>query len=199
MKSLESVLPSTKVLGRFERPAIESVARYFSRQGYLVAQHVRLNVAWSSILSDVDVLATDGTDIIAVEVKSSRDNASRATRQLRALRSYVDYLYLAIEGNHVVKPERNVGLLLIQGDEVVCTRTAMRQVKLPDVASLVRLQRICLSRISSNGRKYPTKMDLAREAHGSLKGNLRRCLSEVVTCSRQCDTACPIWKYHAFD
>lgn len=163
-----------------------------------MAQHVRLNVAWSSIVSDVDVLATNGLDLIAVEVKSSRDNLARASKQLHALDSYVDYVYLAMETAKETVIDKEIGILLVQGDHVVCPRLPTRLTGRPDIASMARLQRICLSRIATESHWFGSKLSLAEAARGALDGEeLRRCVGEVVTCMRQCETSCPIRKFQA--
>jgi hypothetical protein len=163
-----------------------------------VAEHVRLNVAWSSVVSDVDVLATNGLDLIAVEVKSSRDNLARASKQLHALDSYVDYVYLAMEGTKETTIDKKIGILLVQGNYVVCPRPATRLTGRPDIVAMARLQRICLSRISPERQWFGSKLSLAETARGALdEEGLRRCVGEVVTCMRQCDTSCPIWKFQA--
>lgn len=196
MIALENVRPSSKAAGKHELPLIALVAAYFRGQGHAVVQRASLNVAWGTILSDIDVLASDGNDLIAVEIKSRQDSLSGVDRQIIALKRYMDYVYLATERHLRRSIDSGTGLLRIDGDQVRLIREPRRINSKPTIGSLARLRRICLARIMNDRGNKLSKYGLVEQAISFRSDpNLHQCLKQVVTCSRTCATDCPIWAY----
>ena len=52
-----SAFAISKLDSRFEKPLLEILKRYFKEEGYSVSTHARLSIAWSNVISDVDVIA----------------------------------------------------------------------------------------------------------------------------------------------
>ncbi len=90
-----NILKSSKREGRHESVIIKKLAIFFENLGYQTIPHARFNIAWGNILSDVDLLVLKNDEIVAVEVKSSKDNLKRARKQIENIKDYVDYAYVA--------------------------------------------------------------------------------------------------------
>jgi len=195
----KNINKSTKRLGRHETRIIRSLAQYFQMYGREVIPHARLNIAWGSILSDVDLLLLENDMLTFVEVKSSRDKLSKAMRQIDRVKDYVDYAYVATDRLLNYWNMSRVGLISVRVDDVVVVKKPTRFRNRPQFASIVALQKKCLSRFLGNGyacRTYINQYDLARYVYTIRKDECtRECLKEIVTCGNTCDTICPISNY----
>ena len=192
-----AIIGSSKPLGRFEEPMIAIISSYFLERGYAVVPHTTLNLAWRQVLSDVDILIAKGTDVIAIEVKSSRDKLARANQQLSKIVDYVDYAYVATDQDVETWDGGAVGLIRVGPEGVKVVRSATRLVSRPLVESLFALQKKCLSRmLGVSEHTHVGKYTLARQVETLGEDDvLRDCLKEITTCSGQCSSDCPIWKY----
>ena len=114
----QNIYKSTKRIGKYEEKIIQTLTNHFQLKGYEVVPHSSLNIAWGSILSDVDLLLIKDCRLTCVEVKSSRDNLGRAEQQIDRLMDYVDYAYVATD-KHVKNWEMaKVGLIHIQENQI---------------------------------------------------------------------------------
>ncbi len=91
------ILKSTKRIGKYETIIINNLQKYFSKLGYHAIPHARFDIAWGSILSDLDLLLVKDDQLILVEVKSSKDNLARARKQIEATEDFVDRVYIATD------------------------------------------------------------------------------------------------------
>lgn len=174
-----------------------AISSYFTDQGYTVIPHTTLNLAWRQVLSDVDILIVKGKDVSAIEVKSSHDDLSRANQQLSKILDYVDYAFVATDKEVKAWGGGVIGLMQVGPWGVKVVRNATRLMSRPSIVSLFALQKKCLTRmlgVSEHARLG--KYELARAVVMLGEDDvLRDCVKEVVTCSLQCSTDCPIWKY----
>ena len=186
---------SAKAIGEFEKPLIEAVAKHFRSLGYHVLSHVRLNISWAPILSDVDLILLKDGAVTIVEVKSKHDKLSRASIQLLAIRDYVDFAYLATERLPKFWSNNGIGLLLVQGARVDCVGEAERLTDKPSLNSFFALQKKCLLRLLGieSRQSCVSKFEAAQQASGlENPAYLRDLLKQIATCSRLCETDCPI-------
>jgi len=196
MVRAQNINGSTKRIGKYEAKIIRSLTEYFRKKGYEVIPHARLNIAWGSILSDVDLLLLEESALTYVEVKSRRDKLPKALKQIDRVKDYVDYAYVAT--NKLVNDWDipKVGLIFVQGDAVTFVRKSTRFTNRPRFSSIASLRKECLARFVRNGRTcrtYIYKYDLARYVYEFKKDECtRECLKEIVTCGNTCDTNCPI-------
>ena len=78
----QNIHKSTKHVGKYEEIIIQSLVTYFQLNGYEALPHSSLNIAWGSILSDIDILLVKENQLVCVEVKSHRDKLSKAPKQI---------------------------------------------------------------------------------------------------------------------
>ena len=199
MVQAQNINESTKRIGKYEAKIIQNLTQYFEINGYEVISHAQLNIAWGSILSELDLLLLRDGMLTYVEVKSRRDKLSKALQQIERMKDYVDYGYVAT--NKLVKdwgiPE--IGLISVQNDVVTFMRKPTRFRGNPRFSSIIALKKKCLTRFLGNGqalRTYVNKYELARYIYEVRKSECtRECLKEVVTCGDSCDSVCPIAKF----
>jgi len=163
--------------------------------GYQAVPHARFNIAWGNILSDVDLLVLKNDEIIAVEVKSSKDNLKRARKQIENIKDYVDYAYVAT--NYIPRKFslRNAGLIYVNGNVVILKSPKLLSDN-PRLYSLDSLPKKCLCRwAKTQNQSYSkkSKLDLASQIMNT--GELKSKLKEIVTCGLGCDCGCPIWSF----
>jgi len=196
MVQARNINGSTKRIGRYEAKIIQSLTEYFQKKGYEVIPHARLNIAWGSILSDVDLLLLKKGALTYVEVKSRRDKLLKALKQIDRVKDYVDYAYVATD--RLVKDWDipKVGLIFVHGNIVTFVRESKRFTNGPSFSSIASLRKECLARFLENGRTcrtYIYKYDLARYVYEFKKDECtRECIKEIVACGTTCDTTCPI-------
>jgi len=191
-----NVLKSSKREGRHESVIIKKLAVFFENLGYQAVPHARFNIAWGNILSDVDLLLLKNDEIVAVEVKSSKDNLKRARRQIENIKDYVDYAYVAT--NYVPRKFslRNAGLIYVNG-RVVILKSPKLLSDSPRFYSLDSLPKKCLCRwAKTENQSYSnkSKSDLASHILNGSNG-IKSKVKEIVTCGLNCDHGCPIWSF----
>lgn len=197
-----NILKSSKKEGIHESVIIRKLIMFFENLGYQAIPHARFNISWGNILSDVDLLLLKDDEIIAVEVKSSKDNLRRARKQIDNLRDYVDYAYVATDYIPRKFNIRNAGLIYVNGHTVILKRSKLLS-DIPRLYSIDSLPKKCLCRwAKTQNQRYSqkSKLDLA----GQIMNNscqLKPKVKEIVTCGLNCDHGCPIWSFeeHASD
>lgn len=222
MISAASVPRSAKREGRHEARIIGRLVPFFEAAGYDAVPHARFNIAWGSILSDVDLLlvgrAQAGTAggggvaarqaVAAVEVKSSRDDLRRAPAQVRRLLEYADYAYVATDYMPRRFDVRGAGLIVVRGGRVHVVRSAPRAGGgrrrrgwgAPAAAALPKkcLLRMAEARGAAAGAGRATKAELARRVTaGRAAAAVGGELAIVATCGggALCEAACPVWEF----
>lgn len=192
-----SIQKSTKSMGVFERPLISAVVKHFKNLGYVAIPHARFNVAWSSILSDLDVLLLKENEVTLIEVKSSRDKFSKAFRQISNVAGIVDYAYIATNKKPRKWKASNIGLLFIERKEVHHIFEAKKFEDRPNIETLFSFKKKCLSRLTGRQENNSTlKYDIVSELSSfSDKPTLRNYAKEIALCSQECETNCPIWNF----
>lgn len=194
MNLLASMPRSTKRIGRFEQPLIARVTEHFEGHGYKAFPHVRFNIAWSSSLSDIDVLLFRDDLITVVEVKSKRDKISRAWDQINAISDYIDYAYVATERLPKSWESDRVGLLFVNESEVKELESAKRITGKPRTDSLFALPKKCLLQfLGESFQKNFLKAQIVSQVENHCSEELlRRCLKEIVLCHRCNEDSCPV-------
>lgn len=215
---------SAKREGIREARIIRRLVPFFEAAGYDAVPHARFNIAWGSILSDIDLLligrpggaAGRGArqEVVAVEAKSSRDDLRRASAQVGRLLDYADRAYVATD----YAPRRfdvgGAGLLVVGrggGGRVDVVRAAPRApgwrgkggiVGAAAAAAAAALPRKCLLRMAEardmQGASRHAKARLAQCVAGGTDAEALGCeLTEVALCGGggACDAACPAWEF----
>lgn len=190
----QNICMSTKHMGKYEEKIIRILAEYFQREGYEVVPHSSLNIAWGSILSDIDLLLIKDHLLTYIEVKSSRDNLARAKKQIDRVMDYVDYAYVATEKNVTNWEMAKVGLIHIQDERVFLVKKGKKFRNKPRFYSVVTLKKKCLARFFGTDNRrlmMVNTYELAQNVHAK-KECTRDILKEIVTCGELCLTCCPI-------
>ena len=196
MVIVQNIYKSTKHIGKYEEQIIKILTKHFLNSGYEVVPHSSLNIAWGSVLSDVDLLLLKDQSLTYVEVKSSRDNISRAKHQIERIMDYVDYAYVATD-KHVTDFEMDkAGLIIIQEETVHVLKKAKKFSNKPRFYSVVTLKKKCLSRFFGTDNRHlrlVSKYELAQHVY-EKNGYMctRNVLKEIVTCGDLCSSCCPI-------
>ena len=194
MVMAQNIAKSTKRIGRYEEKIIQTLTKYFWINGYEVIPHSSLNIAWGSIVSDVDLLLLKDHILTYVEVKSSRDNLARAKQQIDRMMDYIDYAYVATDKQVKNWNMPNVGLIYVQEETVVIVKKAKKFSNKPKFYSIVALKKKCIAMFFGNNNRYimlVNKYELAQHVYTKRKCT-RACLKEIVTCGELCDVNCPI-------
>jgi hypothetical protein len=199
MVQAQNISSSTKHAGIYETGIINRLAGHFRDTGYDVIPHAQLNIAWGSILSEVDLLLVKRNALTYVEVKSRRDKFSKALRQIQRMKDYVDYAYVATDRVVNMRDLPNVGLIFVRSDQVTFLKEPKRFCSVPRFSSVVSLKKKCLLRLLGNGDTCPGnlgKYELAQYVLTTRRTECtRECIKEIVTCGETCDTTCPISKF----
>jgi Holliday junction resolvase len=191
-----NILKSSKHEGRHESVIIKKLVVFFENLGYHAVPHARFNIAWGNILSDVDLLLLKNDEIVAVEVKSSKDNLKRARKQIENIKDYVDYVYVAT--NYIPRKFslRNAGLIYVNGS-VVILKSSKLLGDSPRLYSLDSLPKKCLCRWAKTQNhiySQKSKLDLASQIIKD-SDEIKSKVKEIVTCGLDCDYGCPIWNF----
>lgn len=165
-------------------------------RGYEVIPHSSLNIAWGSVLSDVDVMLLRDQLLTYIEVKSSKDNLARAEQQIDRIMDYIDYAYVATD-KYTAKFEMDkVGLIHVQEQTVTILKKAKKFTNKPRFYSVATLKKKCLSRFFGKDDRHiipVKKYRLAQHVYARNDCKLTRdVLQEIVTCGDLCSTNCPI-------
>lgn len=192
----QNIAKSTRHIGKYEEQIILSLTEHFRLHGYEAVPHSRLNIAWGSIVSDIDLLLLKNHILTYVEVKSSRDNLMKAKQQTERIMDYVDYAYVATDRKVRNWEIPNAGLIYVQKEKVTIIRRAKKFSKKPRFYSIVALKKKCLARFFGNDNRYlmlVNKYELAQYVYTKkVKKCTREHLKEIVTCGESCDIDCPI-------
>ncbi len=196
MIKADNILKSSKREGRHESVIIKKLVVFFENLGYQTIPHARFNIAWGNILSDVDLLLLKNDEIVAVEVKSSKDNLKRARKQIENIKDYVDYAYVAT--NYIPRKFslRNTGLIYVNGSVVILKSPKLLSDN-PRLFSLDSLPKKCLCRwTKTKNQSYSnkSKSELANQILNN-SNELKSKVKEIVTCGLNCDHDCPIWNF----
>lgn len=215
---------SAKREGVHEARIIRRLVPFFEAAGYDAVPHARFNIAWGSILSDIDLLligrpgaAAGGPglgvrqEVVAVEVKSSRDDLRRAAAQVGRLLDYADRAYVATDYTPRRFAVRGAGLIVVgRGGRVDVVRAAPRSAGWRGggggagcvAAAAAALPKKCLLRMAeARGAQGAGRLDKARLARcvtgGREAGAVGGELAAVATCGGggACDAACPVWGF----
>lgn len=214
---------SAKREGVHEARIIRRLVPFFEAAGYDAVPHARFNIAWGSILSDIDLLligrpvpaglaAGPGgrQEVVAVEVKSSRDDLRRAAVQVGRLLDYADRAYVATDYTPRRFAVRGAGLIVVGGGgRVDVVRAAPRAAGWRGSAkwgaaagAAAALPRKCLLRMAeARGAQGAGRLDKARLARCVTGGREAEAvggeLAAVATCGGggACDAACPVWGF----
>lgn len=199
MVLVANIAKSKKRLGKYEKTIINRLTEYFLCKGYEVVPHSRLNVAWGSILSDVDLLLLKDNLLTCVEVKSCRDKIGRAPEQIERIKDFVDYAYVATEREVPNWNIPKVGLILIQDDCINVVRVAEKFQNKPKFLSLLTLKKKCLGMFFSvdiNSLRQIDKYDLAQNVYTLKAAKCSRdYLREIATCGENCSVFCPMTEH----
>lgn len=192
----QNICKSTKHIGRHEEKIIKTLTKHFLINGYEVVPHSSLNIAWGSVLSDVDLLLLKDQLLTYVEVKSAKDNIAKAKRQIDRIMDYVDYAYVATDKHITTFEMDRVGLIKVKEDAVTILRKAKKFSCKPRFYSVVTLKRKCLSRFLGTDSRHlmlVSKYDLAQHVYARKNCKCTHSiLKEIVTCGDLCSTNCPI-------
>jgi hypothetical protein len=188
----ENISKSTKRMGLYEEQIIRKLTDYFLKEGYDVIPHSSLNIAWGSVLSDIDLLLVKDQLLTYVEVKSSRDNLARAHKQIDRVMDYVDYAYVATDKKVRKWSSKNAGLIFVGSDKISMIKKGKRFKNKPRFYSVVTLKKKCLDRFFDNQCLiFENKYNLAEYVYAKKECN-RPLLKEIVTCGYLCSSNCPL-------
>ncbi|EPA06872.1 hypothetical protein [Candidatus Nitrosarchaeum limnium] len=180
----ENILKSTKRVGKYELDIIKDLQKYFSNLGYHAIPHARFDIAWGSILSDLDLLLIKNDQLILIEVKSSKDNLSRARKQIDAIEDFVDEVYIATDYEPKKWPSRKAGRIIVRDNYVNIIRESKILNREPKLKTLLVLRKSSLNSllINSESGNNLTKYQIARKIQQSNTRNLKNEIKQIVTC-----------------
>ena len=181
-----NILLSTKREGKYEKPIIHKLKIFFENQNYHVIPHARFNIAWGSMLSDLDLLLIKGNVLTLVEVKSSKDNIERVKKQFQTIQDYVDYYYVATDFSPKHIPVHDAGWILVD-DSVKIKNNAKKLERSPTLDSILSLKKQSLHSLlglSESEAKQFSKYELACQvSKQSTHTHLKNTLQAIVTCN----------------
>lgn len=189
---------SCKVIGRYELPLMQRITKYFMKMGFAVVTHVRFNFAWSHIYSDIDVLIFKDDLIYVIEVKSKRDNFSKAFAQLDKIKDFVDFMYVACEKAPRKWGYEEIGLLIVDDVSIKEINKPAKIETNHRIRSIQMCQRKCLSRLVkrqelAKNQDCLSKEQLSNIIHHNLDSHsIRYYLKEIATCGIDCENNCPL-------
>lgn len=196
------MLPSVKKIGKYERKLFRVLTSYFESRGFEVSPHIQLNIAWGSIISDVDLVATRDDTFIAIEVKSRRDKFKHAFQQIYRICDFFDRVYIASDKSKRFLEknwqDKTVGLLRLEGELVTERKDGELLLDDPKHSTLLMLRKICLSRLAQiiNGNSRGNKSEIAQDVLRAMDGkHLKSIVRSIVVCNRTCEESCPIWNF----
>ena len=180
-----NILKSKKRMGKYEKIIIQDLNNHFLKLGYDVVPHARFDIAWGSIVSDIDLLLIKNNKLIMIEVKSSKDTLSRAKKQINAVEDFIDEAYVATNYLPRKWPSEKAGRITVTSKGVKVIKKAKKLERQPKLHTLLSLRRESLLRLSSDTMIIPKNMKKYEIASQILKDNsenLKSKLQEIVTC-----------------
>lgn len=150
---ISSLNKSPKKEGIYERVIIDKLAIFFNKKGYQILKHASLNVAWGSVLSEIDILGTKKNKIIAVEVKSKKDKLQHARTQIEKIKYFIDYCYVASDTSFNSKIfDDEIGIMLVSKNVYIIKKaTPLKENVTKD--ALLNLKKKCLLKLVGD-KKY---------------------------------------------
>jgi hypothetical protein len=192
---------SVKNLGKYEYKIMQKLEKYFLKLDYEVASHVRLNLAWSNIYSDIDMILIKNDEVSIIEIKSNKDRLSNAFKQLEKVKEYVDYVYVATE----TVPKKwqlnaqHIGLLIVDVNGVREEQKPISMKFIPSSKTLDSFQKKCLKRTlrTKNIEIINQNKDhIVKEIEEKIDPfAMRNYLKQISICGYDCDNNCPIWHF----
>lgn len=181
-----NILTSTKREGRYEKSIIHKLKIFFENQDFHVIPHARFNIAWGSMLSDLDLLLIKDNMLTLVEVKSSKDNIGRVKKQFHSIQDYVDYYYIATDFLPKKIPLQDAGWILVT-ENIEIKNNPKKLERFPTLDSVLLLKKQSLHPllgISESEAKQFSKYELAYKiTQKSDKSHLKDSLKAIVTCN----------------
>ena len=136
--------------GIHEKPIILALERYFNSKGFSTYANAHLNIAWGTVISDVDLLLIRKKEVIAIEVKSKKDVFRRAFVQLEKIASFIDKAFVATDdeiiANKFRKMDSYIGILYVnlKSPDIVTKKPAKNYEINPSRTTISYLKRCCL-------------------------------------------------------
>ena len=179
------ILKSKKKIGKYEEVIIGQLSEFFTKDGFHVIPHARFDLAWGSILSDVDLLLIKNDTLILIEVKSSKDNLERAKKQISRIEDFVDLAYLATDYKPKKWPSNRAGRILVLDGNVTILKEPKPLKSIPKINTLMRLKKESLLLLLGESKsKNQTKYELATQIIKKNHINLKNQIKEIVTCQK---------------
>jgi hypothetical protein len=193
---VQNLPTSPKRTGIYETQIINLLSKYFTEKGYSVMPHAQLNISYGCIVSELDMLLEKDGTLTYIEVKSHRDKLNRAFGQVKEVKDYVDYSYVATNRRIDKWAHGRIGLIVVSDTRVKIVKRAKRFTDIPHYPSIFSLRKKCLLRFLKNGESCNdrlSKYELARYVTLNYRNDeLRRYLKEIVTCGNTDCAGCPV-------
>ncbi len=158
-----SLKKSNQNRGKYEEKISPILTKYLVEEGYQVKNHVSLNIAWGTILSQIDILGIKENELTIFEIKTKQDNLSSYRKQYNKIKNFIDYYYIVVEKeinlNHI---EKEVGLIQIKDNIIEIRKKAKKQPENIKPESLEMLKKSDLL-ILSNKKSKKIKNEVSKE------------------------------------
>ncbi|XHH10241.1 MAG: hypothetical protein ACFCUE_06310 [Candidatus Bathyarchaeia archaeon] len=192
------MLESSKKIGKYENPLMQKISGALSSDGYDVLTHVRLNIAWSNVISDIDVIAISEKETIIMEVKSSHDNFYKAFSQLKNLEGFADKLYIATDKPvNTIKMDKwvdeSIGLICVEEKKLKIIKPAKYFCAFPKVGAISQLRKKCLFHLANllGVPAYLSKAEIENRLVGTFNSlELKMVIKQIVLCEGNCEKNC---------
>jgi len=191
------MLKSNKVIGNYEKPILINIKNYFEKCGYISYIHSRLNLAWSKIVSDIDVVAFKNNETIIIEVKSSHDDFYKAFKQLINISGYADKLYIATDKkfNDISKVNwvnNDIGLIYVNKEGNIEIIKKAKYINNVSKNHFIKLKKKCLYELVKNLNisKKNTKQKMTDILFKHKKINYKKILKLIAFCNFKCTNKC---------
>lgn len=123
--NISSLNKSPKIEGRYEVFLKEAIIKYFVNKNFEVRTHVYFNIAWGSVLSEIDILALRDDKITIIEIKSKRDKLIHVKKQYNNIKAFIDYYYIASDNDiNIFKFNDEIGIIKIDDDDIAVIKKA---------------------------------------------------------------------------
>ena len=187
-------LPSTKKIGEREKKIIQQLCDYFSMLDFRVFPHSSLNIAWGSIIIDLDLVLIKNDMVSYIEVKSKKDHFKNAIKQINNVKDFIDYAWIASDRNNINFKEPDIGLILLFDEKIRIENQPKKINDDPNFYSVLSLKKKCLTHFFSDlkNTKLVSKYSLAKKIFSINNLCNKQCLKEIALCSQQCTHYCPI-------
>jgi hypothetical protein len=149
------------ITGIYEKPIILALERYFDSKGFSTYVNAHLNIAWGTVISDVDLLLIRKKEVIAIEVKSKKDVFRKAFFQLEKIASFIDKGFIATDdentANKFRRTDSQMGILYVnlKSNDIVIKKSAKTYEINPSSTAISCLKRCCLEEFAKELRIPP--------------------------------------------